>query len=81
MISFGLEIILGDDLFFCLCTSIVWRRACSCARSTVLEARGLRCGVRAAFCGAVGHAVSLREMGGDQRRFQRRRVYPIGRSR
>ena len=35
MISFGLEIILGDDLFFCLCTSIVWRRACLCARSTV----------------------------------------------
>ena len=35
MVSFSLEIILGDDLFFCLCTSIVMRRACSCVRSTV----------------------------------------------
>ena len=30
------------------------------AFDSVLEARGLRCESRAAFCGAVGHAVSLR---------------------
>ena len=30
-----IPIILGDDLFFCLCTSIVMRRVCLCARSTV----------------------------------------------
>ena len=50
MISFGLEIILGDDLFFLpvyehrLAPRLLLR-----AFDSVLEARGLRCGARAAF--------------------------------
>ena len=53
----SLEIILGDDLFFCLCTSIVWPRVLVRAFDSVLEARGLRRGARA-FCGVAGHAAS-----------------------
>ena len=60
MISFGLEIILGDDLFFCLCAHRLAPRLLLRAFDSVLEARGLRCGARAAFCGAVGLAASLR---------------------
>ena len=49
MISFGLEIILGDDLFFCLCAHRLAPRLLLRAFDSVLEARGLRCGARAAF--------------------------------
>ena len=48
----SLEIILGDDLFLCLCAHRLAPRLLLRAFDSVLEARGLRCGARAAFCDA-----------------------------
>ena len=53
----GLGVVLeacvaGGDYFFCLCAHRLAPRLLLRAFDSVLEARGLRCGARAAFCDA-----------------------------
>ena len=47
------DCVAGGDCFFCLCAHRLAPRLLLRAFDSVLEARGLRCGARAAFCGAV----------------------------